>query len=242
MEDALVSLKTKIANDFWKNKFIKIGQSVSPRKKYKSLKVLSLTNSRNIEEVKILTKEHLSSRDHMFAWCNDFIEASSLDAEAKFKEVLDAAKFEETMLNDTDHQVYGCFPFHILNIDFTSQAVESGDGRLERELNSIEKTIMKQNGGNGSEAWLMLFTTLIDNAPVSTDVVKTNSDRYAVSSWSGISFSKGGSLNSLDDIKNVIMEFFEKMKDKYGLQVEIDSFIKQVNSHEVMSVSIMVNI
>ena len=53
MEEALINSKTEIANGFWKDKFIEIGQLVAPRKKYKSLKVLSLTNSRNIEEVKI---------------------------------------------------------------------------------------------------------------------------------------------------------------------------------------------
>ncbi|NQU98428.1 hypothetical protein HQ533_03090 [Candidatus Woesearchaeota archaeon] len=240
MEEALISLKTEIVNSFWKNKFIKIGQLVFPRKKYKSLKVLSLTNSRNIEEVKILIKDHLTSRAYLFAWCNDFIEALSLDAEAKFNEVLDAAKFEETFLSRTDHKVYACFPFHVLNIDFTSQAVESEDGRLEKELHSIEKVLLKQKETNGNNAWLMLFTTLIDNTPVNVDDIKINSDQYTISLWSGMTFSKQGSLNDSDDIKNILMEFFHKMKDKYGLQVDIDSFTKPINSHEVMSISIIV--
>lgn len=239
MEEALISLKTEIANDFWKDKFIRIGQLVFPRKKHRALKVLSLTNSRNIEEVKILIKERLSSRDYLFAWCNGFVEASSLEAEAKFNEVLDASKFEETVLHRTDHKVYAYFPFHVLNMDFTSQSVESGAGRLEKELHSIEKVLIKQKMTIRNAGWLMLFTTLIDNTPVNSGEVKENSDRYTTGSWPGITFSKEGSLNTFDDIKTLVLEFFQKMKDKYGLRVNIDSVIKRINAHEVISISIM---
>jgi hypothetical protein len=240
MEVDLINSKTEIANDFWRDKFIQIGKDIAPRKKYKQLKVLSLTNSRNTEDVNILKKEHLSSRDNMFAWCNDYIEASSLEADSKFNEVLDAADFGEALINCTDHKVDSYFPFHILNIDFTSQAIESGAGRLEKELHSIERVLMKQKEKNRNSGWLILVTTLIDNSNVDTSIIKTNSDQYIIDSWSGITLSKRSTLNTPDDIKSIIIEFFQQLKLKYELQDDINSFTKPINSHEIMSVSVLV--
>lgn len=240
MEDPLISSKTEIANDFWRDKFIQIGKDIAPKKKYKKLRVFSLTNSRNIEEVNILTKELLSSREDMFAWCNHSIDRYSLESESKFNEVLDAADFEETLISHSKHKVDSYFPFHILNIDFTSQTIESGAGRLEKELHSIEKILTKQKEKNGNSGWLILVTTLIDNIDVDTSIIRTNSDQYNIGPWTGITLSKKGTLNTPDDKKSIIIEFFKQLKLKYELKDDIDSFTKQINSHEIMSVSILV--
>ena len=240
MEEDLINLKTKIANEFWKVKFTEIGQLVEPRKKKKALKVLSLTNSRNTEEVKILTCEHISSKSNLFAWCNDSIESLSLASESKYNDIIDDTKFEETLLNCPTHKIDGCFPFHIFNMDFTSQSPESANGRMEKELHSIEKVIEKQKSVNSPSSWLMLFTTLIDNKPIDADEIVRNSDTFSRGGWDGLALSKTGSVNVRAEIKAILLEFFEKIKDKYGLNVTIDSFTKPIDINEVFSISIMV--
>ncbi|OIO61730.1 hypothetical protein COY26_03390 [Candidatus Woesearchaeota archaeon CG_4_10_14_0_2_um_filter_33_10] len=237
MEEAFKAIKAELLTNFWKDKFVIIGQEAFPRKKYKSLKVLSLTNSRNIDEIKLLVKEHLSTKELLYAWCYNSIEAYSLASEAKCNEVVGDSKFEDMVLF-TNPKINSYFPFHILNLDFTSQGIEISLGRLEKELHTVEKVIIKQKETFNNTPCLILVTTLIDSTPINSATIKSNSDQYASTSWTGLNVS--GSIGTVEEKIAFAQQICEQLMTKYNLNVEISSTTKDINSHKVLSISIVI--
>ncbi|MCK4729896.1 MAG: hypothetical protein KAT28_01115 [Candidatus Aenigmarchaeota archaeon] len=242
MEETILRLKTDIANNFWKNKFKDIGHVINPRKiKNKNLKVLTLTNSRNMDEIRILNEECISSKIHILAWCKNSIEALSLDAEGKVNEVIDEIEFEETILNCGQHKIFDRLPFHILNIDFSSQEIEILNGRIEKELKSIEKIFSEQKRF-GNSSFIVMYTTLLEQTAVNTTTIKNNSDQFLVSSWHGLNLSKSNNINSIADKILTLKEFFQQLAQKYNVNAEIEDHILTIDSNNSLcSVSFFIN-
>lgn len=236
----ILRLKTDIANNFWKNKFKYIGNVVSPRKiKNKNLKVLTLTNSRNMDEIRILNEECISSKTNILAWCKNSIEALSLDAEGKVNKVIDAVEFEETILNCGRHEIYNCLPFHILNLDFSSQGIEILNGRIEKELKSIEKIFSEQRKKVANSSFLIVYTTLLEQTVVNATTIKNNSAQFIVSSGCSLTLSKSSTIASITDKILVLKEFFQQLAQKYNVNAEIEDYTRTIDdNNSVYSISL----
>ncbi|MFH2106490.1 MAG: hypothetical protein ABII22_04465 [Candidatus Micrarchaeota archaeon] len=238
METEILKLKTTLVKNFWRDELIKVGSLISNSKK-KNLKVLTLTNSRNIEEVSLLTKEYLSSKEFLFAWCNNSTEAYSLASEGKFKDVVEAANFEECFTDCPDHEIFNEFPFCICNLDFTSQDIAANSGRIEKELLSIEKLVQKQIMTGSAKNWLLIYTSIIDDNNVDSQAVKSNSDRISVTGWRGITFTINPRTTSQEEVKRLIDECLAELLKKYNLSSEVKTFTKRINSHEIISKTLL---
>jgi len=196
------------------------------RKKNKEMKMLALTQHKICREImKEFTKNKLTRKELILGWNRGTNEAIRLECEG-LESVISGYAYEDTM-KDNPSDILDKFPFDILNLDFSSQNPELEDGRIEKEVISVEHTVRIQSE-KGNKKMVLIYTTVLNSNPLSYPAIKQGSDDIRVQEWDGLSInglppSMGDNEEKIECLKRV----FEQMCFKYRYQMIKNSIAKR---------------
>lgn len=237
------TIKEKLIDDMWLSVAVEAGRIFRPTlRKNKKLKVLTLTNDKNFREVTEFIRNRISRKDLIFGWNKARSIALRLDCEGKMGTVYPGATYEDSLEGDL-HDVMNEFPFDIMNLDFSSQNPEDVNGRIEKEIHSIEKTLILQKEKRSDEMAL-IYTTLLDSNNLSINRIKRKSDGIDLEGWDGIimngipspAIEKEDKIKSLENILNQIIA-------KYNYELVGNSNIFDINlpngTRSILSIAVI---
>lgn len=209
------SCKDQLVGNLWLPYAKEAGQLFCPRlRKNKKMKLFSLTNENNLSDILKFEENNLIQRNDCIVWARTSFKKIRLETES-VGDVLGAAFYPDTVLTNAI-AIAGHFPRDILNLDFSSQDIAVEDGRIEKEVASVEKTIELQNN-SGGEKFLLLFTTIIDDRNIDSANVVASSDAIQMNGWAGLNIV--GFTSPLEDLENkkaFLKEVSSRLCAKYG--------------------------
>lgn len=212
-------IKDRLISELWVPTAMGGGSVFYPRlRKNKNMKLLTLTNPSNFREVTEFISNNLTKKDFITGWNYKNASRWSLEAEGKMNIVLGSTRYEDSMLSGT-HDIQEKFPFNIVNLDFSSQNPEPENGRLEREIFSIEHTI-KLQVDKGNNEMVLIYTTLLDSNPLNIDEIKRNSDNIIIQGWNGLSINRLPSDTTAHQEKiTCLKEILRQIYSKYRYRI-----------------------
>lgn len=215
--------KNKLIEELWIPKAIKGGSIFYPRLIYKKMKLLTLTNDENFEEVGKFMENKLTHKQLVIAWNHDRIKAIRLETEGIANKTLGATRYEDSIVTSS-HQIFDHFPFDIINLDFSSQEPEPENGRIENEILGLEKTIqMQKERGQDLKGFVLIYTTLINSIELNCETIIQNCDRTRIQGWSGLSLN-GFNPNATDQMEKIriIETVLNQLSSKYNYNIELN--------------------
>ena len=196
------SIKSRLLDELWFPIAIKGGNIFYPRKKKnKDMKVLTLTSDTNFKEINLFLDENLAHRGDIVVWNNEFIKRMRLETELGVTMVLGSSRYENSIKNQ-NFPLKQYFPFDIINLDFSSQKPISEDGRIEKEVISIEETIKFQKVTETN--FIMIYTTLLDNNTLDLNKICDESDKRMLRRWPGLIIDEELLEGAINDNSNKI--------------------------------------
>lgn len=209
------SLKDRLIAELWLPIAIEAGTGFYPRlRKNKKMRLFSLTNDRNFNEIVKFEENKLTQREDVAVWTKDTLKRIRLETES-IDIVLGGSLYEQSIWGN-NCPLHEHFPMDIINLDFTSQDPDLGNGRIEKELESLEKTVNLQNQKQGKN-FLLMYTTIIDSNNLNKDGVIHTSDSIRVNGWSGLNINNFSQpLIDENSKKSFIEELIKKICQKYG--------------------------
>ena len=226
-------IKSQLIEELWMPT-IKEGSDylISKRKKNKEMKVFSLTSPSNFQEIGSLLEENITKRSLIVAWNSDFTKIIRLATELGESLILGPTRYEFSIL-DNGCDLIEHFPFHIMNLDFSSQAPSNVRGRIEKELLSIENTISLQR--QTGRSFILLFTTILNGHNLDMQTVCDESDMMRLRGWPGIcleeKFIEEPITNQADKISSIEC-LLNKFSQKYGYSFKYKSKNYDLESNE----------
>lgn len=212
--------KSRLISELWLPKAKEHSKVLRPKlKKNKRLRVLTLTSDADFQEVTHFIKEGLSTKSNIIIWTYSLLKRLRFQADG-FKVPI-PRKFEDAVLQSAS-QYSELFPLQVANLDFVSQDPTSTQGRIEREIESVEGTVKLQRECHTDEdkGLILIFTTKIDAIIVDVASVKTELDNFHALGWPGLDISGcGGSAATADQKAYVIKRILEQITRKYGYGV-----------------------
>lgn len=214
-------IKSQLIADLWLPVAKKGGTHFFPRRKTNyDMSLFTLTADSNFEEILCFKKKKLISEKKTIAW--SYASQKRVRLETEFNEAIIAgfAKYE-TSISFDDFEIKNSFPFHIINLDFSSQDPIFESGRLEKELISLEKTISLQK--DNSAEFVLIFTTILNGNHLNFSTLCTNSDQMHVSGWRSLQDETFSLHSPIQDNpqKIVSIEYFiRQMAKKYQYSIE----------------------
>jgi len=209
---------------------------LSETKKNKKMKLISLTNDRNFNEIAKLEENKLILREDVVIWTKDSMKRLRLETEL-IGIALGGSLYEQSILGN-NCPLHEHFPRDIINLDFTSQDPDLGNGRIEKELESLEKTVNLQNQRQDRN-FVLIYTTIIDSCNLDKDGIICTSDSITVDDWGGLNINNFSQPISDGNGKTAfIAEIIKRMCQKYGYRnsklsnqvMDIPSFNKKLYS------------
>lgn len=205
-------IRSQMLQETWMPMTKKVGGIYFPRRKNKDLKVLFLLSDFNLNDYRLYLNENVTKQELIYAWNNDFLKCFRLETELGTSRVCGKSRYENSISN-SNFELKDSFPFHIINLDFTSQRPNSDIGRIEKELKSIEKTLILQENID----FMLVYTTLLDNVELDLKRVLSESDKAMLRGWPGLDIDPSY-LNSpikentrkIDGIIKVLHQLFIK--------------------------------
>lgn len=224
------SIKNELIENLWVEVAEKGGDIFFPRlRKNKKMKVLTLTNDTNSNEVQKLIDSKLTQKGNVFVWNHDNFKAIRLDSEGKVNKVLGATRYEDSV-TDSSHELMEHFPFDFVNLDFSSQDPESEDGRLEREIKSLEYTIkLQKENRDGKKGYVLIFTTLINTKDLNCDALIQNCRGIVVNGWTQDLGFQGNPTVVTEYLKKVeiIESILNQLSEKHQYNIEIEKMERE---------------
>ncbi len=214
----IAAIKNQLIDEMWLPIAERAGRTFRPHlKKNKKMKVLTLTNDKNFREVIELVRHKITRKDLIYGWHKARATAFRLEVEGKMATVFPGMTYEDSLETET-HEITNEFPFDIINLDFSSQNPERINGRIEREIRSLEKTLKVQTELD-VDGMALIYTTLLDSANISTTKIKANSDGINVSGWPGLRFNGIPATISQEDKKTrCLKDILEQFINKYSCE------------------------
>lgn len=218
-----IGFKDKLLDDLWLLMVHKCGSVLFPRtKRNKQMKLLTLTNDRDYQEVTKFEENNLTNKECVTAWTYSHIKKLRLETEISPAKVVGATRYEDSV-SRSSFSIGEDFPFHIINLDFSSQDPSVETGRVEKEIKSLEHTLRLQKQTGGSDFVLIYTTVLNSNHLNYGDIVQT-SNSLLVSGWPGLSMTDFPSeITDHMDKGHCIQVVLRKILSKYGYNCEIHS-------------------
>jgi hypothetical protein len=181
--------------------------------------MLSLTSDENFVEIPAFVDAKLTLRDTVFLLTYSNFRRMRLESEGF--EVLTTARYED-IISSTSNELTESFPFEILNLDFLSQDPTAHDGRVEREIESIEITFKLENERQSGalRGFILIYTTLIDEKTIDLRGLVTKLNSHSVDGWSGMNPSHyPNAATTLDQKLSSLEKLVKDMAAKYGYTV-----------------------
>ena len=209
------ALKDRLIAELWLPIAIDAGTGFYPRlRKNKKMRLFSLTNDRNFNEIVKFEENKLTQREDVAVWTKDTLKRIRLETES-IDIVLGGSLYEQSILGN-NCPLHEHFPMDIINLDFTSQDPDLGNGRIEKELESLEKTVNLQNQKQGKN-FLLMYTTIIDSNNLNKDGVIHTSDSIRVNGRDGLNINNFSQpLIDENSKKSFIEEVIKEICQKYG--------------------------
>jgi hypothetical protein len=178
-------IKTQSINDLWLPKVKKAGEIFYPKlRKNKKMKLLTLTDDRNFQEIKVFEENSLTTKDCVIAWTYSHIKKLRLETELSPTIVFGPARYEDS-ISSSSFSLRSHFPFDVINLDFSSQDPYLETGRVEKEIECLEKTIILQSAQRNKE-FVLVYTTLLNSNSLNYMSIVSTSNAVHVPGWSGI--------------------------------------------------------
>lgn len=215
-------IKTHLVADLWLSQVREGGDVLYPKlKKNKKMKLFTLTNDGNFQEIIVFEENNLITRDRVIAWTHSHLKKLRLETELSPARVLGTTRYEDS-ISGPSFSVNRYFPFDIINLDFSCQNPDLERCRIEKEVESLERTIKLQIEQN-NRGFVMIYTTLLNSNNLDyTSVVRTSNSIQAPG-WAGLdvgdfSASIADHKEKIECLKSVVSKLFLK----YNAQVHND--------------------
>ena len=208
------ALKDRLITELWLPIAIEAGTGFYPKlRKNKKMRLFSLTNDRNFNEIVRFEENKLTQRKRG-SMDQRYIKKDKI-RDGIYRYCFRGSPYEQSILgNNCPLQEH--FPRDIINLDFTSQDPDLGNGRIEKELESLEKTVKLQDQKQGKN-FLLIYTTIIDSNNLNKGGVIQTSDSIRVNGWSGLNINNFLQPISDESRKEAfIAETIQRMCQKYG--------------------------
>lgn len=219
----VIGFKDKLLDDLWLPMVHKCGSILFRRtKKNRQMKLLTLTSDRGYQEVTKFEENNLTNKEWVTAWTYSHIKKLRLETEISPARVAGTTRYEDSV-SSSSFSISDDFPFHIINLDFSSQDPSVETGRVEKEIKSFENTLMlqKRKGGSG---FVLIYTTVLNSTHLNYGDIVETSNSLLVSGWQGLSLADFPcEITDQIDKMRCIEVVLGKMLSKYGYNCEIDS-------------------
>lgn len=177
---------------------------------------MTLSSQHNFQEIPKFIEEKMTTKNDIVVWNYDHIIRVRLETDPDVApgRVLGTGKYEDSVSGNLPASLDPYFPFEIVNLDFTSQNPSLENGRIEKEILSVEHTIAhhKAKDANG---FVLIYTTIIDNNNLDFSSIISKSNQLQIHGWSGL--SEGGfnqTISICDEkigcIENILQQFCQK--------------------------------
>jgi hypothetical protein len=177
------------------------------------MRLFTLTDGTTFKEIFKLEEEKLIQREDVVAWVRTMQQRARAESES-IGCVFDGHIYNDEFLGPSC-QLKAQFPFDIINIDFVAQGLLSEQGKIERELEKLEKIIALQNQMECNK-FVLIYTTSIDAHEINaTEVIRT-SDSSFMNGWAGLGvISPFNLITDLNQKQKFIRDLFERLIQKY---------------------------
>ncbi|HDY88521.1 MAG TPA: hypothetical protein ENH82_10490 [bacterium] len=237
----IYTLKDNLINELWLPTVKDARKLLYPRRRNNAkMKLLTLTNGINVNEINRFEECGLIQREDAVAWIiDDFNKRMRLEAEAPGV-ILEGDIFLESILDPTS-QIRDHFPFDILNLDFSSQEPILLDKRIECEVGCMEKILYLQNENNVRRL-VLFYTTTINSHCIERDVIIEVSDAVQVDGWQGLTLSNFPSnISELVAQKSFLQSVLQALCQKYGYpNIQLTDLALNTTSNSIQLYSIAV--
>lgn len=232
--------KHRLIQELWLPLTKEAGDVFFPKlKKNKKMRLLTITEESNSEEIETLIEAGLTTNDSTYGWASSIFKKVRLETANAPIIVIGATHYEDSIVNRPD-VIVEYFPFDILNIDFYSQNVEAYGGRIEKEIASLELTIRNQKGKIGDKkGFVLIYTTKIDGYPLNCTSLKVDSDRLLIENWAGLIINGLPTPATINNDKKQIIEVVVgQILHKYGFTPAIQIRTHQINTDNGLILSV----
>jgi len=218
----VLDLKDRLIKELWLPKTQDGSNIFFPRlKKNKKMKLLTLTSDTNFQEIVEFEENNLTEKECVVVWTHSHIKKLRLETELSPAKVLGATRYENSTLRSS-FAISEHFPFDIINLDFSSQQPDLESGRIEKEIQSLEKTIQLQRECQRT-GFMLIYTTLLNSNELNYQGIAVASDEIHVSGWPGLGLGEFSSriANQMEKM-TCIESVLNKICLKYNYNVEIE--------------------
>jgi hypothetical protein len=210
----VASSKVGLIDQLWLPKIKEAKSIIYPRKKKVWMRLFTLTDGISFREISKFEEENLIKKEEVVAWVKTMIKRSRAEAES-VGHVFDGHIYDNELFLGTSCQVRALFPFDVINLDFESQEPTLERGRIEIEMDKLEKIIILQNQHRRNK-FVLMYTTLIDAFDIDANRVKQTSDLFTMSGWNGIEPNGFTGLITDSTLKQrYLQNYFEQLTRKY---------------------------
>ena len=226
------ALKDQLIDNLWFVKARDAGTAFYSRRKNKRMRLLTLTNGINFNEILKLEQGQLIQRIDVVAWViSDFNKRMRLEVESVGC-ILEGDILTEPILDESS-ELQNHFPRDIINLDFSSQNPTIQNGRIESELVCLEKNIKLQSQ-KGGEKFVLIYTTILDSNGIKRDDIVRDSDAYQINGWSGLDLTAfPQNMSDLTQQKVFIEETLRKICQKYSyFNINFNSLTLSIPDHQ----------
>lgn len=224
------SLKDEFLTELWMPIIIEAASSFYPRKRNKNMKLFTLTNGTNFNEISKLEGKKIIQRSDAVAWVNNM--NVQLRLETEYIGVVLRGRIERTTITDASSELHNYFPREILNLDFSSQEDEGRTDRCKVELECMEKVVRVQHIKNG-DRFTLIHTTILDSNDILRDRVKQISDSLQMQGYGGLDVSSFpdsiSDTHKTDFVREVIIKICQKYK--YN-NTKINQSVKVISANQ----------
>jgi len=216
-------LKNNLLDDLWLPIIHKFGSAhLTPSKKNKEMKVLTLTSDHDYQEIARLEEDKLTTRQCVTAWTYSHFKKLRLETEISPAKVAGTTRFEDS-ISSTSLSIKNQFPFHLINLDFSSQDPSLEIGRIEKEIACLEGTLKIQKDAGGHN-FVLTYTTIINSSQLDYSSVVKLSNSLLVPEWSGLTATDfPPQIDEYEDKMRCIRETLAKMCLKYNYECEAEA-------------------
>lgn len=166
--------------------------------------------------------ENLTTKNDIVVWNYDHIVRVRLESDKDIApaKVLGTGKYEDSVSVSLPTVLGQYFPFEIINLDFSSQNPPLENGRIEKEILSVEYTISHQKA-RGPKGFVLIYTTIIDDNTLDSAAIVNNSNRLQISGWAGLSDEEfDQNITDCDGKVTCIEDVLQQFCSKYGYDAE----------------------
>jgi hypothetical protein len=227
-------IKTQLVRDLWFPTIKNGGKILYPRlRKNKQMKVFTLTTDTNFEEITTLMSNKLTQKERIIAWTQSQFKQFRLETNISLYIVFGGARYEDS-ISSLSFPLGNHLPFDVTNLDFSSQDPSFDEGRVEKEIISLEKTIKLQKNRYNNN-FILIYTTILNSNNLNLALICSASDAIQVTGWQGLTLAEYPS-NISDNIQkiNCIENLLGKIIQKYNYHCNFSKINLPLNENKVV--------